>query len=378
MNLLPIAFGFGNLAMLGWLAAAAAPIVIHLWMRHTHRDMPWAAIEFLREAIKRNARRLKLQQWILLAVRTLLLVLLVLAAAKPYLSGWAILGGGPKVHRVLVIDASFSMAYREGEETLFDRSKRLAEELLDAARPGEVFSVCLMADPPRAVVTGPVADSRRVARQVTACRPTSGAANLGDTLELVEELIAEANVQDRDYARHEVLFFTDLGKSSWLAAVEEPGPSEEESASPLLAALAEQASILVVDVGARDAGNLAMSNLHLANTLATAAAPLRVECKVANHADQAASNVVVQLVADGTPLDEQTLSLPARSSATLTFDAAFGDAAWHALSVRLAGDALGVDDEAWLAADVRQRVRILLVEGAPQAARYLVHALNPS
>src|SRR6476469_8732247 len=107
-----IAFGFGNLAMLGWLAAAAAPLLIHLWSRHRFREAPWAAMQFLLAAMRKNARRLQLQQWLLLAVRTLIITLVVLAVAEPY--GHRLLAGatsGPS-HKVIVIDGSYSMGYQ--------------------------------------------------------------------------------------------------------------------------------------------------------------------------------------------------------------------------------------------------------------------------
>src|SRR5205814_8198598 len=110
-TLLLFAFGFGNLAMLGWLAAAAAPLLIHLWSRHRFREAPWAAMQFLLAAMRKNARRLQLQQWLLLAVRTLIILLVVLAVAEPY--GVRLLAGtgAAPTHKVLVIDGSYSMAY---------------------------------------------------------------------------------------------------------------------------------------------------------------------------------------------------------------------------------------------------------------------------
>ena len=44
--------------MLGWLAAAAAPLLIHLWSRHRFREAPWAAMQFLLAAMRKNARRI--------------------------------------------------------------------------------------------------------------------------------------------------------------------------------------------------------------------------------------------------------------------------------------------------------------------------------
>lgn len=372
-----LAFGFGNLALLGWMAAAAAPILIHLWMRHTHRDMPWAAMEFLREAIKRNARRLKLQQWLLLSIRTLLIVLLVLAAAKPYLSGWNVLTGGPRVHRIIVLDTSLSMQYEVEGESLFRRSQQLAQEMIEAARPGEVFSLITMADPPQVVVGKPIVDAGGVTREMENLQPTSRGASLVDTLKAIETVVAEARRQQRDLARHEVVFFTDLAAADWQTATSDGG-SELAGVSRLLESLATEASLLVVDVGESDAQNLALSDLQVVDTVATTAEAIRLEATVTNHADRVAENVVVQLVADGREIDEQTLTLAARQSSTVVFEALIEQAAWHSLAVRMGEDALPPDDQHHLALDVKERMRVLAVEGEPQAARYVARALNPS
>ena len=62
--------------------AASVPIVIHLLNRRRFRIVPWAAMRFLLAAQKKNTRRMRLEQLLLLAVRTLLVLLLVLAMAS--------------------------------------------------------------------------------------------------------------------------------------------------------------------------------------------------------------------------------------------------------------------------------------------------------
>ncbi|WP_442485851.1 BatA domain-containing protein [Aeoliella sp. SH292] len=368
---IPLAFGFSNLAMLGWLGAAAAPILIHLWMRHTHRDTPWAAMEFLREAIKRNARRLKLQQWLLLAVRTLLLLLVALAAAKPYLSGWNILTGGPKVHRILVLDASMSMQYRAGDESVFERARQLATEAIDQGRPGDVYSLLLLASPPQTIVAGPVADARGVTAQLQSLEPTYGDASLGALMTTITNLISESEATHRDLSGHEVLLFTDLANSTWQQATGDAPAAEE------IRKLAARAKLTVVDLGPTDPSNVAAHGTRIAGTLATIVDPLRIECDVTNYGDVAKSNVVVELLQDGTSIDEHTVTLPAGGSATVTFDAKIAQPGWTSLAVRTNDDALTPDDVGWLAVDVREQVRALLVEGESGAARYLQHALEP-
>src|SRR4029450_7265900 len=82
---------FGSAWMLGWAAAGLLPILIHLWSRRKFREESWAAMEFLLAAMRKNARRIQLEQWLLLAVRTAILLVLALALADPQLSllgGW--------------------------------------------------------------------------------------------------------------------------------------------------------------------------------------------------------------------------------------------------------------------------------------------------
>src|SRR5216110_1264564 len=62
--------------------AASVPIIIHLLNRNRFRVVTWAAMRFLLAAQRKNTRRMRLEQLILLAVRVLMVVLLVLAMAS--------------------------------------------------------------------------------------------------------------------------------------------------------------------------------------------------------------------------------------------------------------------------------------------------------
>src|SRR5437764_4320988 len=83
-NFALLAFGF---LTWGFLAAGAGltaiPIIIHLLNRRRFKTVTWAAMEFLLRAMRKNRRRLKFEQWLLLATRCLLVFLLGLALARP-------------------------------------------------------------------------------------------------------------------------------------------------------------------------------------------------------------------------------------------------------------------------------------------------------
>ena len=79
-----LAVGFVTPAFFGaGLLLASVPIIIHILNRRRFKTVNWAAMEFLLRALRRNRRRLRFEQWLLLAVRCCVLFFLGLALARP-------------------------------------------------------------------------------------------------------------------------------------------------------------------------------------------------------------------------------------------------------------------------------------------------------
>lgn len=95
------------------LLLAAIPLVIHFLNRRRFREQPWAAMSFLLAAVRKNRRRLRFEQWLLLTVRCLLLALLGLALARPVACGSGPLAGLARSSglHVFILDDSYSMGY---------------------------------------------------------------------------------------------------------------------------------------------------------------------------------------------------------------------------------------------------------------------------
>jgi hypothetical protein len=74
-SLLP-SLPFANASMLLWGLAAGLPIMIHLLSRRKYHEVTWAAMAFLLAAVRKNARRIRIEQLILLLVRVAILLLL--------------------------------------------------------------------------------------------------------------------------------------------------------------------------------------------------------------------------------------------------------------------------------------------------------------
>src|SRR5215468_5426996 len=114
MLIAPLAFFFsGPFSVLATAAGAVSvPVIIHLLNRKRYRVVTWAAMKFLLAAQKQTTRRMRLEQFILLAVRTLIVLLIVLAmaAVTPWaekvwgalgLTGTAVDAGQGRTHRII-------------------------------------------------------------------------------------------------------------------------------------------------------------------------------------------------------------------------------------------------------------------------------------
>src|SRR5690349_8130482 len=105
------------LALYG-LIAAAAPVAIYFLLRRRKSEVPWGASYLLRLTLASRRKSSIWKQIVVLAVRTLILLLVALLIAQPFRlnpSPSAELPALPlqAVHRVLLIDNSLSMGVAE-------------------------------------------------------------------------------------------------------------------------------------------------------------------------------------------------------------------------------------------------------------------------
>ena len=397
------AFGFGNALMLGWLAVAAAPILIHLWNKRKYREVPWAAIEYLLAALRKNARRIQLEQWLLLAVRTLLIVLVVMAVAQPFLEKLGLnFIAGERTLKVLVIDGSFSMAYQPTDKTLFARAKQLAVQIVEESSQGDGFTLVLMGSPPTVIVGTPAVEARDFLEEIENLKQPHGGGDLPATLAKVEEILKKA--EGSGLVRKEVYFLTDLGRTTWLpdagdesrrnsaepspaAATSETTPSAAPAADGDFRRRVEQlaglASLVVIDLGQNSSENMAITSLRVADPFTTVARDVTFETQVQNFGSQPREHHLVEFYIDGRRMKETHVNVPAGQSVPVVFSYRFENPGEHVVEARLGSDLLDIDNHRYLALDVKQFVRVLCVSGKSSssglngATDYLVFALNP-
>ncbi len=328
-------------APLALLGLAFLPLVVAFWMlklRRTERTVSSTLLwRRFGEDLQANAPWQRLRRSFLLLLQLLLVVLLALLAAQPFVERPAALARD----LVLVVDASASMAATDVAPSRLEAAKALAVEALRDLPSGGRVSVVVAGATPR-VVANATADMGRVRAALAGITATPATADMAEALALASALAARAGDA-------QVLVATDAAFT----------PPKD---------LAVAAPVTVLQVG-RERRNQAI--VAFAVRSAPAAVTRSVFISVANM-DLEPTTERVELWGDGRLLEARDLFLDPVSRADVGIDDVPRDV--RVLEARLAGDdQLALDDRAWAVVPPDRLLRILLVsEGDP----YLETALS--
>ncbi len=359
-----IALAFLNPHLLWAVPLAAVPIIIHLLNRRRYVKVPWAAMEYLLAAMKRNRKRLRMEQWLVLLLRTLAVLLLALLVARPQLDGGGLIGS--VTHHVVLLDDSASMQQRVGSGTLFSRAqdqvKRLADRLGET-RGGDLFSLVRASKRSQpdlwAQRVSPDLGSR-VGTMLKEFSAQDGVADLGSFLDGCRERATAGE----DAGVIEYYIVGDSRKVDWLTADGKAHPEVLE-AFAAFDPLVEHASTMVV--GNRDADNLAIVDVRRVDRFAVVGVPVELAVDVQNLGLDAtpAAEVAVE-VAGRSRVVRPVPSLAPGERVTVPVLHTFRDAGHHNVDTALQpADRYPIDNGRSLAIEVMQSSRVLLVDGDP-------------
>jgi von Willebrand factor type A domain/Aerotolerance regulator N-terminal len=345
--------------------------------RRTYRETNWAAMRFLLEASRKNSRRMRLEQLILMAVRTLVLLFAALAFAEPLVQAVTPQSRArTPMQRVLVIDASFSMGTKADAETRFDRAKRTARQIVSGSLPGDAFNLLRIAEHSRpAVVREPAFEADSVLSEIDRLRLTDEPGDLRPTLLEAAQILSDPHAP----AAKELIFVSDFQRLTW--GGDASGRSELHN---LLLRLSERARIVLIDVGDGRTENAAVTSVTTADPVVLPDRPIPLRAGVRNFGAGNLAGLRVELYVDGYLAGFQTVDVPAREERVLEFQQEFHTAGEHVVEARLPTDRLQADNQRWLSVPVARRTNVLVVNGreggrpAENASYYVQTVLAPS
>ncbi len=395
----PLALLTTSALLWGGVALASIPIIIHLLSRRRVRKVRWAAMQWLLNAMKRHQRRLRLENWLILAMRVAAIILLGLALARPILTDSPLAGLLENKRSVyLVLDNSYSTDAKMDARSVFEAVKNEAELVFRTMSREDTVCVILTNDPdeevtagvqphvlvPRTVGTEGV---DRAKKAVATLQPRHASASWPATLESVQNQMAPEDVNRL------VVIVTDLQAQNWLRPERETladDAAAEGEAAPegldrirehMIAILRRPSQMQIIDVARGERRNLGIREIeNRTPSGAFVGRPLNLVVSVANYGAAEVNDAQLEVYVDGRPTPQRFavptlpaadvgMRIPKPGVEQVQVDLGrntFESPGSHEIRCKVVpprsdpgADALGLDSERWLAVNVRPRIEIV-------------------
>jgi hypothetical protein len=347
--------GFLTPWFLGGLAVLGVPVFVHLLRRHVTTPRPVSSLMFFERGTQSSTRHRRLKHLLLFALRFLLVLMVVLAFANPFVQRTAMDANGCLL--LIVLDHSFSM--RAG--TRFTDAKQQALALL-AAKPHSQKAQIMALGGQLEVLTQPIADEAQLRAALESIQPGDGHGNFGDLGRGIQPL------GDAVHGPIDLHLFSDMQRTAMPA-------NFADMVLPANVAL-------VLHSVAKGAAppNWTVESVNAPPELSDPKDPRhsRVQAVVAGFNTPAVTKTV-SLVVNGKTMATRKVNVPASGRATVEFaplDVGYG---FNRCEVRIeSSDAFPADDASVFAVRRSDPERVLFVHAAGdrRSAVYFGAALN--
>src|SRR5258705_4780382 len=371
------AFSFLNPGFLWALPLASIPILIHFLSRRRLPEIRFPTVMFLRTLEPREIRRLRLRELLLLILRTLALILIIGAFARPSVEPK---GASTRAAAAvaLILDDSESMgAMDEQARPRIEGARDRGLLIVDAARSGDEIAVTTTtgADAPLSNRSG---DRVRLDRTVRQIQTTWLPGSMEAALERARRFLGRTTLRSR-----ELYLIGDFQASGFT----------REAREKLALVARSGARVYLLPVVASRVPNREIGDRAPERRPGPQGKGFEMRARMANHADAPTDRLVVRarradaLIGGGDvsllPDESRWASLPIdwRAGAQNASVTAADAGAKAPVVVESDVDALAADDRRFAVLGAPRRLRVLRVvesrDGAP-APRFAALALDPS
>ncbi|MFU8804663.1 MAG: BatA domain-containing protein [Bradymonadaceae bacterium] len=344
------------------LLAIAVPVIIHLINRQKAVRRPFPALKLLEKSRQKEARSIKVRQWLLLALRIAAVALLAFALAKPYVLSSKGLTAEERLPSavVFVVDDAFHMEYGDW----WEKAGRQMDRELAGLRPwDEATFITMTSATANQRMTSDHGQLRRAFAQVEAGQRTG---DLLGSLVAASELLAASQLPNR-----RIVVVSALTEGSMV------GRAERDVTIP------HDLEFISIRRDGED-DNLGVTGVEYIQEGSAQERSWRIDVTVRNYGPTLVSSVPLELRIGEQVVASALVDVEAGKNTLHTFRHRLDAPGLQKAEARLAGgDPLSADDVFHFTIHPREHVRALLVNGKPSSVSYddelffLLRALRP-
>ncbi len=354
---------FINPFLLLFAAAASIPLLLHLFNKQRVKIVEFSTVRYLLSLQKTRMRQIKLRQILLLILRTLALLAIAFAFARPAIEGGYLpaLGGKTTTTAVMMIDLSGSTQTETNAGSFFERSIEKAQSILANFTEKEKATLLGFADGVIYDSGDPTTDFARLQELLKSMRPTAATADPAAAFARALEILKAATDPNL-----EVYLLSDFQGDVW-RDLEFNGFESERL----------KVSLFVTSTALPERGNAAVEQVVFPNQIITANRAFAVQGEVRNYNDDEPSELLVALDINGRRVAQTDLSIPPQGASRVAFEHTPAEPGYLYGEIAIDDDDLLADNRGYFAMRIPSGSRIALLSDNDREAFYIKSALAP-
>lgn len=336
---------FLNPSILLGLLAAAIPILIHILNFRKLQKVEFSTLSFLKELQKSKIKKIKLKQWLLLLLRTLIIIFIILAFARPTLENVNIAGStsAAKSSTLFILDNSFSMSYVGDDGSYFNKGKKIIKDIISKMEEGDDIFILKSTD--SLFSSSNKETALKIIDELKIALVTE---TINSKLKKAIDILNSSNNINK-----EIFLLSDLQKSTFI---------NEISNDSLITQITDnKIKLYSFDLSLDKSKNYAVSNLSLQNSIIELNKPITFSATLSNYSDLTNNNINVSLFINNKRVAQQNVSLNENSDKIIYFETSINSAGLIEARVEAEEDNIVQDNFSYLSFIVPEKIKILML-----------------
>lgn len=333
---------FLNTSVLFAAVAALIPLIIHLFSKRKVKIIEFSSVRHLKAMQKRQVRKLKIRQLLLLLLRMLIIFVAVLAFARPTTESGNI-GSHASVSAVVLFDNSISMDRYVADGNLFEIAKKRTKQLLDNFTESDEVMFLPLASSDKTDFENRFTSSVAAVDELNLIQPEYKKANLQQTLQnALTDLKSASNLNK------ELYIITDLQRYSL----------------PDTALLSDfDGSVYFVDLPLEENDNCGITSVDFGGQLIIPGHDFNISATVKNQGQTDRNDIIASLVIDGNRIAQIDFNVPAGEEKSVTFTRSISTTGFHSGYVEISDDKFPADNRYYFSIRIPDKFNVLIIDG---------------
>lgn len=348
---------FLNPAFLFGLIAAAIPVLFHFLNLQKLKRIEFSTLSFLKELQKTKIRKLKFKQWLLLALRILLIMLIVSAFARPTLETFTIAGtSAAKSSTVFIIDDSFSMSVVKSNGSHFNFAKEILKNILKDLQHGDEAVVLFSTE----------RNDNRFTSSLNEIERELANANVSVKKQRFNEALLTANelLNSSKNFNKELFVLSDFSEQTIAEKISNQNLSFDENTK-----------LYLFNFGDYEYSNRAVTDFQLNNQLLEKGKSISFTTQIRNAKGSSVTNGVASLFLNGTRSAQQSFDLQENENKSIFFETTLNSTGLVEAYVEVEQDDIIHDNKRYAAFLVPGKIDVLLASDNSNDNRFVKIAL---